>query len=134
MSENPEKSENLPKKKEDPKEVVAEEFKDVPLEVQRFFQSSYIGPAPNPLLDKLTSDHVSEIIAESREDNKRRYDFATSGRWIKLIYFFIGVVVVSLLTIFLLPYDSEMYFRVIELLVVFGGGYGVGNALPMKRK
>ena len=81
--------------------------------------ASAIGPARDPVLEKVTEGHITKVIELTGEDSKadRRY---------KMAYILIGIISFFALTFYMMPVDKELYKQVIQLLVAAGGGFGAG--------
>ena len=130
---NEEEGRDLPEKREE-NQHIPEEFQHLPPDIQRFMSASYVGPMPNPLYDKLTPEHITAIINAGVKEDERRFKYFSSERNYKVFYFLSGLVVLALLTFFLLPYDKEMYTKIVEWTLVFASGSGVGRAFKKGSK
>ena len=85
---------------------------------EQFFAGG-IDPVRNPVLEKVTEDHITKVIELTGEDSKadRRY---------RMAYVLIGIAAFFLLTFYMLSVDKELYKQVVQLLVAVGGGFGAG--------
>ena len=85
-----------------------------------------IGPARNPVLEKLTEDHITTLIENGSKNDGRILEDSKAERRYRMAYILIGLLSFGLLTAYILPLDKELYKQVIQLLVAFGGGFGAG--------
>ena len=90
-----------------------------------FHAQRYSGPHPE-LVKKLTTDHIGEIINQSGKEDERQYKFVTHARIYNLIYTIIGVTIFVFLTFFFGKNDKELFIKIVEILVAFAGGFGIG--------
>jgi len=115
-------------------EEMAEELKDMPPAVRRMFMASMSsGPVPNPIFEKVTRDHITQIIEQHGQEDERAYNYSTYGRR----YVFAGFVVSLILVLFILIYfplvGLEEHIGVVlaglgGLAAGFAGGYGYARA------
>jgi hypothetical protein len=101
-------------------------------------RSSYQGPLPNPLIEKLTEEHITKIIDASIQDDDRSYKFATSDRYFTLIYIILGLGIFLTLFFCLINKDIELLKDLLKIILGFitGGlsGYGFKTLKDNKRK
>lgn len=78
-----------------------------------------IGPARNPVLEKVNEDHITTALELAGEDSKadRRY---------RMAYILIGIISFFAFTAYLMPLDKELYKQIVQVLVAAGGGFGAG--------
>lgn len=130
------------KKKNNPNhEVISDETKSTPekaeiidnlppelKKVMEFSMHRYTGPMPNPLISKITPEHIEKIIDASDKSNERAYVDAKSTRKYALTYVIIGVLFIVFLVLFLVERDKELLNNIIErgvlIIAGFAGGYG----------
>jgi len=91
-----------------------------------------IGPMPNPLDKKMTSEHITQALSLNAKRDERLFENAGFTRRYSLAYTAIFVLLFVFVTIFLVQYDIELYKEVLKLLIVFGGGFGAGVGLKDK--
>ena len=115
-----------------PQQSSAEFMKNLPSNVRESFEqftqmAMSVGPAPNPIATKITSEHVSEIIkARNREveldygDRKHRRRFSTG--WLILG----AAVVVSLVVFLTLTDQPSLVGDLMQYGIGFIGGIGAG--------
>ena len=99
---------NKPEANKNREETINPEIlNDLPPEVRdqvslMISRSSYQGVMPNPLVEKLTPEHITQIIDASVADDNNNYKFITSNRIFKLIYTVICLAAFFLLLLFLI--------------------------------
>ena len=78
-----------------------------------------IGPVRNPVLEKVTEDHITAALELAGEDSKadRRY---------RMAYTIVLLIAFGLLTFYMVPADTELYKQIVQLLIAAGGGFGAG--------
>jgi hypothetical protein len=117
--ESPEKPDKGSGKKEKPPQ----------LQLMEIAMKQFAGPAPAMLIDKMDKEHISKMLDITEAENKRGYDYATSGRKFTVLYVLIGVGVFVFLTCYLAGRNMDLYKKLLELAVTFfagvGGGYGL---------
>lgn len=109
----------------------------LPPEDQAVLRASYLslyqGPAPNPLLNKVTSDHVGQMLKlEEKNLDYAQADRLDARHWAISA----GIVLLVLAAVVLLVLVWGGHQALVEQLVPivvavaggFGGGYGVGYA------
>ena len=85
-----------------------------------------IGPARNPLFEKITEGHITTVLENSAKEDERAFEYSTVGRRYKLVYVMIGIAVFFILTVYMMPVDKELYKQLLQGLAVFLGGFGAG--------
>lgn len=89
----------------------------------------YSGPKPNPLLDKIDSDHIHKLLDYTREEGKSAHRMRSSNRWFQLAYTLLAISAGALMIIYLLPLDKQLLVDILKVLVGFAGGLGSGLGL-----
>jgi hypothetical protein len=84
------------------------------------------GMPYHPLFDKFTPEHTSQFLENIRKDDENEYRLKSSNRWFYVIYAFFDLVFLLFLIVFLLPKDKDFLNKIIETLIVLGGGFGAG--------
>lgn len=106
-----------------------EALKSVPPEIQKIIEHRMLslryGPAPNPVAEKITENHITKILDNTAEENKRRAKDKIQSRIFKFAATVLAVGLFVFLTIFLKP-DRDLYVEIIQLLAIFAGGFGAG--------
>ena len=93
-----------------------------------------IGPVRNPVLDKFTSDHITDIIRNDSKNDERDFQDSKANRRYRLAYVLIGLISFFVLTFPLLSIDKELYKQVLQVLAVFAGGFGAGYGIRRWRE
>ena len=86
-------------------------------------------PAPNPIADKITTEHISEIIKSGDEADKRSFEAMKFTQISSIIGVFI-ILVFILAVIFIFKNSPEYIAPIITLIAGLAGGgaggYGIG--------
>ena len=94
-----------------------------------FTSISQSGPTFHPIFEKFSFEHVTQFLENVRDHDREEARFRRNGRWFRLGYIAMAVTVFAALTVFLLPEQAEMYFKLLQGLGVFAaglaGGYGI---------
>ena len=101
----------------------------LPVSLRRMFSATLSGPLRNPLLDKLTAEHISSLISAADKDRDRALEDRRNARkWQSVISILIIIVVALLLGYFAFLQQNSLVAEIIKLAAVglggFGGGYG----------
>ncbi len=113
---------------ESPEQAVPGTPLPTPKVIKQFEQviAGAIGPARNPLFEKINEEHIHKALENSAQEDKRAFEYSTAGRRYTMAYVLIGIATFFLLTFYLMPADKELYKQIIQLLLAAGGGFGVG--------
>lgn len=85
-------------------------------------------PRPNPIQQRVTSEHIGQLIANSERDSERAHTSEASERRYRFLYFVIGLIAaIGLLVFFSVTNDREMLTTVLVALLGFAGGFGLGR-------
>ena len=110
-----------------PQEVLEEASHPMRVAVRESF-SMVAGRMANPLIKKITSEHIDKMIENSSLESEREYRLRSSNRWFTLIYFFLAIIVFGGITVWVLPSYPDLY---VDILSYFGtaiagffGGWG----------
>lgn len=103
------------------------------ISTERFFGAAMsVG---NPLHQKITSDHISEIISLKRETTSQGYSDRREARRILAV---IGVVFllvcVGFAVLLVIREQNELMLELLKALGLFLGGFGVGWGLQSFRQ
>ena len=90
------------------------------------FISGGIGHVRNPVLDKINEEHIATALELAGKNDARTFEYSKAERRYRLTYVLIALAAFFALTFYLLPVDKELYKQVVQVLVAFGGGFGVG--------
>ena len=82
-----------------------------------------------PIFDKFEPEHVAQFLDHSRERERDEARFKRGGRWFRVVYTAIGIGVFFFLTVLLLPEQSDLYYKLLQGLGVFGAGLAGGYGL-----
>jgi hypothetical protein len=130
--------ETLPQEKsagEDYAPIPPEVLKELPPQqqeqIKRFVSQSvslFSGQFPNPLLQKVTSEHISDVIKNADETDKRDRTERGSERKHNIIILSIALFCTLFLVVFLVIYNQlELLKYFISAILGFAGGFGVGK-------
>ena len=79
-----------------------------------------------PLSDKITSEHISEIIRKSDEQDKRDREERKSERNYNLALVIIALLFIGFLIVYL-QNNEQLLVKIVIAIVSFIGGYGFGK-------
>jgi len=113
-----------------------EALKKVPPEILKIIEHRMLllkyGPAPNPVAEKITENHITKILDNTAEENKRRARDKTQSRIFKFAAAVLAAGLFVFLTVFLKP-DRDLYVEIIQLPAIFAGGFGAGYGVKAYR-
>ncbi len=93
------------------------------------------GPAPNPLMRKITADHVTKMIDGAEKDNERHYTDRREGRGhSKFLIVVCGIFILAMSGLFLWASQAQLLDKLLQFGIVFIGGVGTGVGLSKRRK
>lgn len=108
-------------------------LKRVPVEERGRFRSmvstmlQVSGPAPHPMFDKLTSEHLTKIIDGSEKDSERiAVDRRESRSQTKFMAVAGMVTFLAASGIFLFAQQADLLTELVRFGVVLAGGIGIG--------
>jgi predicted ABC-type exoprotein transport system permease subunit len=110
---------------------VEERGKIVSIMKQSMFSS--ITKRSNPIAEKITSEHITQLISKSDEQDKRDRTERKSLRNHNLIILLIGLVFIGFLIVFLQK-DKELLVKIILAIISFLGGFGLGKSVTKKEE
>lgn len=109
----------------------AEILENLPPEIKRTMEmaiSMQTGRMPNPILSKLTEDHITKILDQSEKEDENSFKDTQSSKAYNLIYFVITVLLIVFFVIYLADRDKALLLNLADkalyILAGFGGGYG----------
>jgi len=89
---------------------------------------SVSGPVPNPLLGKITTQHISQLINNQEKENDRRFQTDREERSHNFKIFIVAIGAIIALTVFLVfMKEKDILMNIIAALFGFAGGFGVGR-------
>jgi len=114
--------------------IIPEEIlKDIPTDERDKFAAiikhtmfSGILRPRSPLSEKITSEHISEIIKKSDEQDKRDREEREKERKFNLLILIITLLFIAFLIVYLNK-NENLLIKIIIGLVSFIGGYGFGK-------
>lgn len=100
--------------------------------IQSFFASMVsvrsFGPAPNPLLAKMTPGHVDKVLDHIAEERKRDSEEKRATRKYGFWYFIVSLVAFFSLIFLLVAKDQQgLLDRLVVAFLGFLGGFGIGK-------
>lgn len=119
---------NSSKKQGEEDSVEPEILKNIPPEFRQIVEvgMARLGPVPNPLLQKITPEHIDKILDLAGKDGERIFQDTRSSRRYTLTYVGIGAALFLFLTVSLAPVDKQLYLEIVRSIVLAGGGFGAG--------
>lgn len=92
---------------------------------------SSISKRTNPIADKITSEHITQLISKSDEQDKRDRAERKGQRNYNLTLIIIGLLFVGFLIVFL-QQNTELLIKIIVAIISFVGGFGLGKSTAKK--
>ncbi len=117
-----------------PESIIPEEIlKDLPVNergkiaaiIKHTMVSGFLR-SQSPISEKITSEHISEIIKRSDEQDKRDREEFEKERKYNLLILIIALVFIAFLIVYLNK-KEDLLIKIIIGLVSFIGGYGFGK-------
>ena len=87
----------------------------------------------NPIAEKITSDHISQLINKSDEQDLRDRKERNSERNYNLVLLIVGLVFVGFLIVFLQA-NEELLINIVIAIISFIGGLGFGKTAFNKKE
>ena len=84
------------------------------------------GPAPDPLIQKLTPQHVATLIEHSEKESKRDHKLLREGRIYTLVYALIAVLAFFGFALMFGHSNPALFTQVLVFLAPFGAGFAAG--------
>lgn len=110
--------------------------KALPPKVRATFEQSFMmrsGPMQDPVRQKITEQHISDIIKQSGEENQRHFESEKHGRWMG--FSVLALILIFVFALYVLFRDKpESVQPVLTHLIAFGGGIGGGMYLARKSR
>ena len=85
----------------------------------------------NPIAEKITSEHLTRLLENSDEQDKRDRAERKSEKNYQITFLLIGLIFLGFLIIFLKD-DKELLYKVIIAIISFVGGFGIGKTRKSK--
>ncbi len=109
-----------------------EVLKGIPLkerkEISRIMMSSssMMGRMPNPMMEKITPEHIDKILDHAGKSDERAYEDHGTSRKFTLAYVLISIALFIFLTLYLVETNKALYLEILKLAITFVGGFGGG--------
>ena len=113
-----------------PPEVLDNMPPEIRSEVVRAFSSitQVAAPILNPVLQRVTSDHLTQIINNVDTQSDRDAEAEKSNRRYQFAYFFVTIVVIlGLLVFFAIREQYNVLIPVVTGITGLGSGFGIGK-------
>ena len=125
----------LPKTSKEPKISISDELLETVSDKDReklfaIFQEtmfSTMTKSSDSLTEKLTTEHITSIINNSDEYDKRDRDERKGQRKYHFAIFALSIVFLGFIIIFLKD-DKELLYKIIIAIISFLGGFGIGKS------
>lgn len=85
----------------------------------------------NPIADKITTEHITQLISKSDVQDKRDREERKGERNYNLYLIGIGLVFVGFLIVFLQE-NEDLLIKIVIAIISFVGGFGFGQARKKK--
>ena len=90
--------------------------------------TSFAGPASDPVLSRVTSEHITQLITNSESQSSRDADAEKSNRRYQFLYFILALAaLLFLLVFFTIREQYDLLTAVVTGAMGFGGGFGIGR-------
>ncbi len=121
-----------------PPEII-KEFEEMPPEVRKeafsFLSMAFRGGGiSNPLFDKFNDSHIDKYLDYIQRDDDHEFELRKSNRYFQLVYLIIAGGILIGLAYFLIPNNQDLFVKIVEFIVLFGGGMGTGWGLASHKK
>jgi hypothetical protein len=115
-----------------PPEILASMPPEVRSSFEQFLVLMRSGPSPDPLRQKVTSQHISDIILQTGEDHRRQFELEKHARYMALAV--LSLVLLFVFALYILFREKpDAVQPILTHLIAFGGGIGGGMAIRTKR-
>ena len=86
------------------------------------------GPIFNPIVHRVTSDHITQVINNTEAQSSRDAEAAKSNRRYQFVYFIVALAALLFLLVFFTVREQyELLAAVVTGAMGFGSGFGVGK-------
>jgi len=134
-----ENTDSAPVLQEDASELIPDEIlESIPVEerskIKSFMSQTMISGVmkrSNPIAEKITSEHLTRLLENSDEQDKRDRAERKSEKNYQIIFLIIGLAFIGFLIVFLKD-DKELLYKVIIAIISFVGGFGIGKTRKSK--
>lgn len=116
--------------------IPPEVLKDMPPQVRASFEQFSLqmrsGPPVDPIREKITTAHISDIVTQTGEDHRRDFELVKHGRWMLVVV--LAIILTFLLLLYWLFKDNPQAIQpILTHLFAFAGGIGGGMAIRSRR-
>lgn len=87
----------------------------------------------NPIADKITTEHITQLISKSDDHDKRDREERKGERNYNLILILIGLVFIGFLIVFL-QQNEDLLIKIVIGIISFVGGFGFGQTRKKKEE
>lgn len=87
----------------------------------------------NPISEKITSEHITQLISKSDDQDRRDREERKSERNYNLFLIILGLVFVAFLIVFL-QQNEDLLVKVVIAIISFVGGFGFGRTKKSKEQ
>ncbi|NCU32960.1 MAG: hypothetical protein EOM23_08535 [Candidatus Moranbacteria bacterium] len=127
------------KKESSSDEIIPEEILEaIPEEDRGKFASiirqtmiSGVMKRSNPIADKITPEHITQIISKSDDQDKRDREERKGERYYNLLLIVIALVFIGFLIVFLQT-NEDLLIKIVIGIISFVGGFGFGQSRKKK--
>ncbi len=103
--------------------------------VQSLTTAVYSGPVPSPIAQKITSDHITQLITARNQDAAREYtDRKDTRRWTTILIGLCVIVGAGMVVFLVIAGQVDLADRLIERGILLGGGVGIGYGISEWRR
>ncbi len=94
---------------------------------------SSITRRSNPIAEKITTEHITQLINKSDETDKRDRKERQGQRNHDLLLVIIGLIFIGFLIVFL-QQDKDLLLKIVIAIISFVGGFGIGKSAKKKEE
>ena len=87
----------------------------------------------NPIAEKITSDHISDLIKKSDDHDIRDREERKGERNYNLLLIIIGLVFIGFLIVFLQS-NEDLLIKIVIGIISFIGGFGFGKTVKTPKQ
>ena len=97
--------------------------------VQSVFAASW-GPIPNPILEKITPQHIDQVITLHAQESDRVYKDASESRHhVTLLLVLSMISALAIILVLSLAGQRDVLFELVKIAAPFVGGGGLGYGI-----
>jgi hypothetical protein len=112
-------------------EAIPAEERSKVISIIRQSMYSSVTRSGNPIADKITTEHISQLINRSDDLDKRDWEERKSQRNYNLLLLLTGLAFIGFLIIYLQK-DKDLLIKIIVAIISFVGGFGLGKSTGKK--